>query len=216
MAEHDDDPRLVVLTKEAVRASIDRLQGQRIHTFFAAYLHIRRQAALQERTEGIIPHIEDMATFLEMPGGPPGQPYFRPFWHRRRDARQEWINANLAGSYAPSSIRNVPLKVVQVGPNSTYTLPANHWRNAREHLLYGEAVPVYALAGFYLRNYAFTVSGEPEYVELSREFLRTFGYYWNPEEEEIESLFDPGWTIGSGEWFEDWELEESLDSKTEQ
>jgi len=209
----DGEPRLVVLRTEAVRASIDKLQSQRIHTFFAGYLHIRRQAGLQEKTTGIVPHIEDMATFLDLPGGPYGQPYFRPFWHGRREAGQEWINRNLAGSYAPSSVRNVPLQVIEIGTNSTYTLPDQHWVKAKQHLLSGERVPIYALAGFYLRNFAFVADGQPEYPDLSREFLRTFGYYWNPSTEEVETLYDPEWTIEGDAWFEDWVPDDHTDSE---
>ena len=150
-----DDPERIafVLTGEAVRASIDRLQSMRIDPFFPMYLHLRQQSVLQATSTQIKPELDALGQYLRVPGGPVGRPFFRPFWNEQTNARQGWLNENLAGSYAPSSMRNVPLNVVSRGPGSTFSLQPHHWLLAREFLTYGERVPVLALAGFYLRNF---------------------------------------------------------------
>lgn len=198
-----DESRLVVIPAATVRVCIDRLQAQQVHQFFPMYLHLRRQAALQQTTQGIAPNLDDLADFLRVPGGPFGKPYLRPFWTGRRAARQEWMNRNLAGSYAPSSLREVPRRVIELTPEGKFSLRDNHWHLAKEHLLENEAIPVRALAGFYLRNYGCMASGTPSSSDLSRSFLELFGYTsWQPNTEEMDTLFDPSWDATTP-WFED-------------
>lgn len=196
-----DEQRLAVVPTATVRECIDRLQRQQVHQFFPMYLHLRRQAALQGTTQGIAANLDDLAEFLRVPGGPYRKPYLRPFWTGQRAARQEWLNENLAGSYAPSSLREVPRRVIEV-VGGRYNLPKGHWNLAKEHLLAGERIPLRALAGFYLRNYGFVVTGIPTSAELGMVFLEVFGYTWQPDDDEVETLFDPIWDSAKA-WFED-------------
>jgi hypothetical protein len=167
------------------------------------YLHLRRQAALQKTEQGIAPNLDDLADFLAVPGGPYGKPYLRPFWTGQRAARQEWLNRNLAGSYAPSSLRQVPRRVIEVTPDGKFTLLKEHWNLAKQHLLANERIPLRALAGFYVRNYAFTATGRPTSSDLGEAFLDLFGYTtWQVNKDEMDTLFDSNWDDPK-EWFED-------------
>lgn len=201
-----------VLSTEAVRTCISVLLGMDIHQFFPMYLHLRRQSMVQGTTSSIKADFNELGMFLSVPEGPYGRPYFRPCWFGQRNAGQEWMNKNLAGSYAPSSLRNVPLRVVQTNPDSSFSLPSEHWKLAREHLLFGDRVPLRALAGFFLRNFALesTWEGEPNPDDLSKLFLLRFGYVpdGTPQDrEEIEALFEPVWTGEQFPWFTPWSPE---------
>lgn len=208
MAEQGEIEQVLVLSVEAVRASIDVLQDpeRRIHPFFPAYLHLRQQAALQGTLTSIRPAWSDLGELLDVPGGPYGRPYFRPFWDQRREGGQEWLNPNLAGSYSPSSIRAVPRKVIDVNDDGTFVLKESHWELARLHLAAGQQVPALALAGFFFRNDGFATNPAtppPTADDLVLEFRRTFGYT-SAEDDEFNHLFTTDWPGTPPPWFEAW------------
>ena len=203
------DTETYVLTIEAVRASIDLLQEQHIHPFFPAYLHLRQQGVKYEEEGFITPNWSELGELLEVPGGPAGRPYFRPFWTQRREAGQEWLNRNLAGSYAPSSIRNVPRKVIRLNSDGTFGLLPNHWVLARKHLADDRKIPVVALAGFFLRNYGFRATDPPELRDLIEEFARTFRYDQDIHDDEFHHLYTATWSRPDIAWFEIWQSPEA-------
>src|SRR5580704_9599020 len=142
-----------VPTLEAVRWGIQTLKASRVHPFFLAYLHLRKQAAEQGTMDDIVPDWEELGTYLRVRGAPPGKPYYRPLWHgNATDPGRYWLNPNLAGSYAPSSLRNVPTRVVGIN-GSHFSLRPEHARLAREHLLYEEPISAIALAAFLYRDF---------------------------------------------------------------
>lgn len=112
--------------------------------------------------------------FLRPGEVPDKTPYFVPF-ARSESASADLSIANVAGSYAPSSLRaDGPFKqVITVSgqKNATrYTLPDDHWKRALEHLTYGERVPLVALAIYLYRDYAIEVeTGD------FRDFVTVFG-----------------------------------------
>ncbi|HEY1570913.1 MAG TPA: hypothetical protein VGG05_06190, partial [Pseudonocardiaceae bacterium] len=106
MADEEEMVQLHVLTLAAVKAGIETLQDQRIHEQFPAYLHIRQRGLAVGSLNDIEPVWREVGALLRMPGGPPTKPHYRPFSSRnRRDPSGYWFNENLAGSYAPSSLR---------------------------------------------------------------------------------------------------------------
>lgn len=159
MAAEEGQRRTFVLTAGAVHWAIDELKGAKIHPFFLAYLHLCRQSFDMNTRSMIAPHWDELAEVLRVPGGPPGKPYYRPFWNGNvDDPARYWLNPNIAGSYAPSSLRALPRNVVDTS-GSEFALKAGHPQLALRHLLYDEPVSALALASFFYRNYGFTTPG---------------------------------------------------------
>jgi len=190
-----------VIRVEVVRECIAVLREQRIHSFFPAYLHLRRQAAARDRLTDLTPNWNELGTLLEVPGGPFGRPYFRPFWPGPAQAGQEWLNPNLAGSYAPSSIRELPRRVIDI-QGGKFSLRPRHWELAREHLADNRPVPVLALAGFFLRDFGLVKRETPSLAELIAIFRQEFGYRDGIDNEEFDYLYDQEWQGSSKQWFE--------------
>ena len=190
---------IYVLRIETVRWAIERLRQREIHSFFIAYLHLRRQAGRQGSTDDIAADWNDLGVFLEVPGGPDGKPYFRPFWTGGRSHGQEWLNQNIAGSYAASSLREVPKKVIEVN-GSHFVLRPQHWQRAREHLLYGGKAPLWPTAIFLYRDFGFEMDvGRQELLEVCR---GDFGYRSPDDDLEFEELFDAKPAPEDDRWFE--------------
>lgn len=145
----------------AVQQAIKTLQGQQVHPFFIAYLHLRAIARVQQRTDGLTPAWGALRPHLNMPGGPPGKPYYRPLHHRVNDPNNYWMNRNLAGSFAPRSLREGAVAKVVTVDDGRFTLHANHAHLAREHLLFGAQIPTVAFAAFWYRDYAIESDAEP-------------------------------------------------------
>lgn len=196
------DQPTFVLSVDAVRWAIDELIARRAHPFFPAYLLLRRTAAEQESTTDIHPRWDDLEQFLRVPGGPPGKPNFRPFWHQRSSAGQHWLNVNLAGSYAPSSIREVPRRVIDLAEDGSFSLKGRHWELARENLLYGEYMPVIPLAAFLFRDFGFTTDGPAiGPFELIDVFRSAFGYRMDDDDAEFDHLYSGAFPERT-DWFE--------------
>jgi hypothetical protein len=177
------------------------LLGRDIHQFFVAYLHLRRLAGRLGRITDLEPNWAQLGTLLEVPGGPEGKPYLRPFWKGARDAHQEWLNRNLAGSFSPSSLRGVPARVVETDASGRYSLREDHWRLAREHLLFERPVPVLSLAAFLFRDFGLRSDHKPGPEDLISLFRVQYSYTPN-DDAEFAHLFDTKWRGGDGPWSE--------------
>jgi hypothetical protein len=147
-----------------------------------------------------VPDWEELGTYLRVPGGPAGKPYYRPLWNGKGlDPGRYWLNPNLAGSYSPSSLRNVPMRVVSTA-GSHFSLLPEHARLAREHLLYGEPISAIALAAYLYRNFGLSSSNPLEPADLAEVLRQDFHYL--PEDDEFAVLFSgevPGSLVT---WFE--------------
>jgi hypothetical protein len=175
-----------------------------MHQFMPGYLQLRRVAGKVGKTTDLSPDWSGLGALLAVPGGP--HPYFRPFWNGARNANQEWLNKNLAGSFAPSSLRNVPLRVIEIDPTTKhFSLRSHHWEAARENLLFGEQLSVAALAGFFLRNYAVVTAGDPPTREhLVALFREEWGYLRPMDDQEYFYLYDETPPFDPVDWFEPW------------
>jgi len=204
-------PNIYFLTLDVVRWGIAELRNHKIHPFYLAYLQLRKQAAIQGSTSDITPHWDELAEYLAVAGGPPGKPFFRPTWHRDVEPSGLWLNPNIAGSYAPSSIRGVPRKVVDVD-GSDYSLLPDHAQLARDHLLYGEPVSPIALAAFVYRDFGFVMDGDTDFEQEALESTVRKDWRFADSDPDFSLLFDVGavskgppldlW-VNSDEWLED-------------
>lgn len=195
-----------MLRPEVVAACIDDLWSRDIHAHFGAYLHLRQQAGRLGSMSGIQPDWNALKQYLAVPGGPPRRPFLRPFWKGKKTSNQEWLNDNLAGSYAPSSLRQRLRMIVEVDDSGRYTLREGHDALALEHLLYGQPLSVIALASFLFRDYAFITAGSIEPVELAAVFRTEFGYRSPNDDTEFASLYSLDVPSIDEDWFEPWPL----------
>ena len=72
------------------------------------------------------------------------------------DVGRYWLNPNIVGSYAPSSIRGIPRKVID-SDGSEFILRPNHAQLARTYLLYNDTLSSLAFAALCLRR-SFTMT----------------------------------------------------------
>lgn len=196
-----DSRACYVLRIDAVRWAIGTLAGQRTHEFFPAYLHLRSKAIEMGSTTDIQPDWRNgLGIFLEVRGG--HHPYFRPFWSRRGPGTMSfWLNANLAGSFAPASIRATPGKVIEVH-DQMFNLKPNHAQLAREFLLYGKPVSAVALAIFYYRDFGLVTDGQhPTATELVDLFRRDFRFNEKTASRDFDLLFEVA-DVADQDWFE--------------
>lgn len=191
---------LHVLTVEAVKAGISVLKGQLIHEHFPAYLHLRKLAVASGSLTSLHPDWKDVSDLLKMPGGPPTKPHYRPFSSvNRKDESGYWYNRNLAGSYAPRSMR-VTSRFMLDSTGDNYELPPDHVQQALTRLLKDRKVPAWALAAYYLRNYGFVFEGEGGYDELIAAFKNEFGFEQGAD---FDVLFEDNEPMPSPDsWFE--------------
>lgn len=170
------------LKPEVVKRCLHRLIDEPIHRLFPGYLCLQQQAAHDGRLSGLsFPYNEFFDDYLRVKGDDSDKPYFVPFTESENPSIESlWFNYNVAGTYAPSSIRpTTPLmqiaEIEEGGHNSKWGLSDNHWQLARLHLSDSEKIPLESLAAFLLRDYAFNVE-EPSAYTLVKAYTEEFGY----------------------------------------
>jgi hypothetical protein len=194
---------IYVLPVARARESVSKLLGQEAHPFFVAYLYLRGIAGRVGRLTGLSPNWPTLGTLLEVLDAPPGKPYLRPFWKGSRAAGQEWLNANLAGSFAPSSLRGIPQKVIEIDAAGKFNLRPDHPQRAFQHLLSSKRLPALAVAGFLFRDYGI-LSESPPTPEMLIALLRQEYGYRAEDDSEFNLLYDTTWTGEDGAWAEAW------------
>jgi hypothetical protein len=151
---------------------------------------------------------EFWGTFLQAPGGPRGKPYIVAFVEDDPSGENEWMNQNLAGSYAGSSVRRVSpiLQVVDIAgqrQSTTWSLRDRHWELARTHLCFGAPVPAIPLAVVFYRDFGFDWEA-PDLPLLVDVFKHEFGYATHDRRAELEHLYSLDLaSLPRGDWFED-------------
>lgn len=177
MADGDDASKTYVLSVDAVRRAITRLEAHPIHEHFAGYL-----ALLRAKRAGASPvHMSDILEFhdryLRVVDAPDEAPYVRPFKSRGKGLEQ--FNRNVAGSYAPSSVRQngkmgQVIEVTGQRQSAAYDLRPNHATLAFDIFLGHNKVPITSLAAFVYRDYGFVLD-EPKMSAVRDLFRDEFG-----------------------------------------
>lgn len=167
-------PPLFVLNPSKVKNSLEVLRHLGAHPTLAGYLCVQRTAAQQGKTTELRPLFKEFfKEFLVLGDAPDNRPYINPFVSA--DAKV-WLNENVAGSYSPSSLREVsPLRQVLTISNGTYNLKPQHWLAAQHYLTANRQIPVLPLAVFMFRDRGIAHS-EPTIAGLVRAFQQEFGY----------------------------------------
>lgn len=189
-------PMTYVLRVEVVREAITALRPLYIHETFPVYLHLRRRAAVLRRWTDLQPDFwDEPASWLGVPGGPPGKPNFRPFTSRGSGELSYWMGGNLAGSYQQSSLRGLKNLYIDTGGTGEWRLPtlASGEPDAEQvsrRLLRGQPIPAWAVAAYLYRNRAFTAADPvddpreaPSWPNLLNVFQRQFR--WTESENEL-------------------------------
>jgi hypothetical protein len=204
VAAQDTTRPVYVLSIDAVRWGIAELKRTRVHPFFLAYLHLRQRASEQGVDTGIQPEWDRLGEYLAVRGGPPGKPFYRPVWNGNvSDPSHYWLNRNIAGSYAPSSLRTVPRMVIDT-VGSEFSLLPDHAELAKKHLLYDGTVSAFALAAFFYRDFGF-VTSEPDDVPGRDDLVAVLVDDFGLDIDDRVTLFDPDPPAETsvGQWFVD-------------
>ena len=196
-----------LIRKQIVAGALARLREQKTHALFAGYLYLQRRTAQLGRLTNLQPvFLPFFKQFFEVANHPLGAPYIKVFTGQLPSAKNLWLNENVAGSYAPSSLRlGQPFrKVVDIdAEKKTYSLPSDHAARALQHLLYGQSVRAVDLAAVLYRDYELV--GETVTVEeLIGIFAYEFGYANQPGgalNEDFHTLFS---LQTAPDWSQDW------------
>ena len=192
----------LIYRKDVVALSLNTVWTAPIHSQFSAYLAIRLAASESGAGDGF--SSSDIRSFfdrfLRVGGLPSDKPYIRPFDKAPPSDSNLLMNANVPGSFAGSSLRDVaPLrKVIEIsgkGTKTRYALPDNHWKSALDALCFGKRVPAIPLAIFLFRDYGFHTGQEQISIGLALEtFLDVFRYRDDEGKRsvEFETLFEVG------------------------
>lgn len=171
-----------VLSKDAVRWSIDALGGVRLHPTFVMYLYLRgreRAGSLDSASASS----EELLSLITMPGHHT-KPYYFPLIDRGKRTGKPlatfWRASNIPGSWSPKSIERGAPWLTHEGH---YVLPDNHVELALRQMLYNKPVSAVALGAYFLRNDGFVLSGEPSALDVVAGFRAKFDYPADTEDE---------------------------------
>ena len=166
-----------VIRKQIVAQSLARLREQKTHTLFAGYLYLQQQASQLKRLEDLQPDFPGFfKQFFLVDNHPLGAPYIKPFTEQKPSTKNLWLNENIAGSYAPSSLRpGQPFRQVVNIEGKIYSLPPDHARRSFEHLLYSIPVQVADLAVVLYRDFGL-LSESMTIQDIINIFAYEFGY----------------------------------------
>ncbi|MNJ22508.1 hypothetical protein D3C77_168790 [compost metagenome] len=175
---------LYCVNVNVVIESIKDLMGRSLHRNLPGYLCIKRDLRSALIDQGIKPKFKVFFDeFLRVPGGV--HPYFVPFSETWTAGTSPWLNVNVAGSYAPSSLRGngAFLKVCSIDAASKlFSLRENHEVLALQHLAASQKIPALSIAVFLYRDFAFDSPQVPQADVLLTKFRDDFGY-----REEVEN-----------------------------
>lgn len=166
------------VTVEAVREAVENLRKRKLHPNLAGYLCIKRDLRRSSNGKSVKPKFKGFFDeFLAVPGGP--EPYLVPFKETASLESSPWFNGNVAGSYAPSSLRDggAFLKVCSVDRNtSQFSLRENHAKLALNRFAASQQIPALSLAIFLFRDVMFEAPKLPGAKQLLTVFRDELGY----------------------------------------
>ncbi len=194
-----------VIRKEIVARSLAHLREQKTHTLFAGYLYLQFRSAQLGRLNDLQPVFSPFfKDFFQVANHPLGTPYIKIFTEHQASENNLWLNENVAGSYAPSSLRpEQPFRKVVTIDKKIYSLPADHASRALEYLLFSKPIEVANLAVVLYRDYGLldNVTTIEDLVDI---FAYEFGYVNQPgtkPDEDFQTLYSLEMTQS---WDEDW------------
>lgn len=196
---------MYVMRKEVVSKSLNRLREQKTHTLFAGYIYLQRRASELGRLNDLQPEfLPFYKQFFFVEGHPLGAPYIKLFTEQKASNKNLWLNENVAGSYAPSSLRpGQPFRKVVEIKDKMYSLPQNHAERAFEHLLYFTPVQVADLSVVLYRDFGF-LEDSFSIDNLIQIYAYEFGYS-DQESTEPNMDFWKLYTLDSAKnWEENW------------
>ncbi len=196
---------MYVIRRRIVVQSLSRLREQKTHTLFAGYLYLQRRSSQLGRLEDLQPEfLPFFKQFFFVPNHPLGAPYIKLFTEQKASTKNFWLNGNVAGSYAPSSLRpGQPFRQVVNIDGKKYSLPPDHAQRAFEHLLYSVPVQVADLAVVLYRDFGL-LDNASAIDDLIDVFAYEFGYTKEPGSEPdktFRTLYSRETTVN---WEEDW------------
>lgn len=186
------------VTVTAAKLSIEKLATLKIHRQFSGYLAVVSAAATSNKFDNLKTNfLKFHNDYLLVSGAPSDRPYLQPFSESGKGTPQ-LFNKNVAGSYAPSSLRDVaPIRAViefkGSRQNVTQTLKPNHEEIALKVLADSHRVPVHSLATFLFRDHKIPASGGSGVDSMLRFFCATFGYDLEDPSSRarFETLYEP-------------------------
>lgn len=188
-----------VLEPEVIESCLWAVATRPTHRHFPGYLGVKRTARIEDQSSGLdFDYTGFYDAFLRVRDD--DDPYLTPFGpDTDPDRHSLWFNRNVAGTYAPSSIRpdqpfSRAVTVEGSGHDATYALVDDHYERAREELLSGQRLPVAPLACFLYRDFAVETDDEPAIEDFVAAFREEFGYRDDVPDEsaEFEHLYERG------------------------
>ncbi|HMG76074.1 MAG TPA: hypothetical protein VK582_21405 [Pyrinomonadaceae bacterium] len=170
-----------VVRKPIIARSLHNLREQKTHTLFSGYLYLQKLSSQLGRLDDLKPEfISYFKKFFSVKDHPLGTPYIKLFTEQAPSNKNLWLNQNVAGSYAPSSLRigKAFRQVVNI-QGTKYSLPPDHGRRAYEHLLFSMPVSVIDLAIVLYRNFGVNVEAATS-MDIVEIFAYEFGYSNQP------------------------------------
>jgi hypothetical protein len=171
-----------ILKPDVVRDCLHRLIEQPIHPMFPGYLCLNQQAQISgDKAALFFPYNDFFDRYLRIKEEGSSYPYFVPFTEAAEPSLANlWFNENVAGTYAPSSLRSTaPLmqiaEIVEPGHHAEWRLKNNHWKLARAEICNGNQLPAESLSAYLLRDYALEFD-DPSAFSLVKIFAEEFGY----------------------------------------
>ena len=170
------------LSIPTVEAAIKRLQESKAHEQSVFYLSLLKLSTEHEDLSDCpaSAYQQIISKWLDVPGG--SSPYYRPFASR---GESYWMNPNLAGSFAPSSLRDEK-KTLFYTSEGKLRLPSVSEISSK--LIGGHLIPAWALAAFLFRN---CLLASPTEHITDRELIELLSRYFALGDLEFySSIFD--------------------------
>ena len=170
------------LSIPTVEAAIKRLQESKAHEQSVFYLSLLKLSTEYDDLSDCpaSAYQQIISKWLDVPGG--SSPYYRPFASR---GESYWMNPNLAGSFAPSSLRDEK-KTLFYTSEGKLRLPSVSEISSK--LIGGHLIPAWALAAFLFRNCS--LASPSEHI-TDRELVELLSRYFALGDLELfSSIFD--------------------------
>lgn len=170
------------LSINTVQSALQTLTAAKSHEHLVLYLAILRLKAQkgEHYPEGDVYSV--IRPWLDVPGRE-GYPYYRPFASR---GKQFWMNGNLAGSFAPSSLRSGrDLFYSPESSDNLLRLPSVE--EMKTSLKIQDPVPLWAVICYFLRNASFLAKAGNWHVADMLDLARD---YFGISQSEYGGIFD--------------------------